>query len=76
MFSMSKEEMCQYLFDYALLCDKLIHNPNTPSGTLFSYYMINNHRYDDNNIEYYYRMIRTYMSYIFLRKFSYLEDLE
>lgn len=74
MFSMSKEEMCQYLFDYALLCDKLIHNPNTPSGILFSYYMIDKHRYDDNNIEYYYRMIRTYMSYIFLRKFSYLED--
>ena len=74
MYSMSKKQMSQYLHDYAILCDLVIHNPKVPAITLFSTYMVNHNRLDDNTYEYYQRMIRTYLSYTYLKKFSIIED--
>lgn len=74
MLAMSKFEMVQYLKDYANLCNMMIHNQSKKPYNLFASYMIRNGRYEDNNEDYYNRMVSTYTFYTYLKKFSVLED--
>lgn len=74
MISMSRNEMVQYLKDYAELQYMVMLHPTTPIGNLFSYNMLNQGRQSDNTIEYYERMRRTFSSYQLFKHFSYTED--
>lgn len=74
MISMSKFDIIQYLKDYANLQYLIMKNPSESFGLLFSNYMLNEKRPQNNNIEYYDIMRRVYMIYIIMRKFSFLED--
>ena len=38
--------------------------------------MITNGRFEDNNPEYFVRMIRSYSTYVIMKSFSYYEDLQ
>lgn len=74
MITMSKEQMIQYLRDYANVQDIMMHNPNMPIGRAFDRYMKENGRYEDATREYYDRMRRVYMSYNIFKRFSIIED--
>lgn len=74
MVAMTKEEMIQYLKDYANIQDLAVKNPDVSIGVLFDKYMQINHRYSDDNREYYDTMRRVYASYIAFKRFSITED--
>ncbi len=74
MIAMTKFEMVRYLKDYSDLQYSMMKHPNIPIFILFSNIMKSKNRFDDNTREYYDRMLRVYMNYCFLKKFSYAED--
>ena len=74
MIAMTKFEMVRYLKDYSDLLYLMMHNPDTQIGILFDRLMISKGRFEDDTRQYYDRMRRVFMSYNFMKKFSYLED--
>lgn len=74
MIAMSKYEMVRYLKDYADLQYLVMEYPNVKIKYLFSKKMLSEGRIQDAIIEYYDRMRRVYLNYIYMKKFSFLED--
>lgn len=74
MIAMPKENMIQYLKDYANVQYIAMQNPNIPIGKIFDKYMIENSRYEDDTREYYDIMRKVYSAYIYFKMFSITED--
>lgn len=76
MISMTKNEIANYLRDYSNLIELIHRNPQKSIQQLFQEFVISNNRFEDNNIEYFTRMVRCYGLYVLLKIFSYYEDLQ
>lgn len=74
MISMNKETMINYLKDYALIQYYSMKNCDKSFNFLFYKYMNNNGRRDEITNDYYLIMQRVYITYILLRRFSFIED--
>ncbi len=74
MISMSKEEMINYLHDYAQIASLQTNQPNLPIGSCFNLYMTFNGRKEDNTKEYYDTMRTVYIIYCIMKLFSFSED--
>lgn len=74
MISMSKEQMIQYLKDYADIQYLTSKYPKVNIGKLFEMHMLSNGRLNDITREYYDIMRRVYTTYTYLRSFSITED--
>lgn len=74
MIAMTKEEMINYLRDYALLKNKMSHESNRPIYLVFRDYMIESNRINDCNRTYYDTMRHTYTMYCIMKRFSVIED--
>ena len=74
MVSMTKQEMIQYLKDYANIQNMMAFNPSVDIETIFTSYMIKSGRIDSITREYYDRMRRVYMNYNYFKSFSIVED--
>lgn len=74
MIAMTKEEMINYLRDYALLKNKMSHESNRPIYLVFRDYMIEANRLKDCNRTYYDTMRHTYTMYCIMKRFSIIED--
>ena len=71
---MTKEQMIQYLKDYANLQRLVMQNPSQCIDTLFLKYMYENGRYEEASEEYYDKMLMIYTDYILFKQFSFVED--
>lgn len=76
MISMTKNEIAKYLRDYSILSELIRINPKISVQRLFQEYVLSNGRFEDNNGEYFIRMVRCYGLYNILKIFSYCEDLQ
>ena len=76
MISMIKNEIAKYLRDYSILMELICRNSKISIQYLFQEFLVSNNRFEDNNIEYFTRMLRCYGLYNILKTFSYLEDLQ
>lgn len=74
MVSMTKETMVQYLKDYAYIQNFVIKNRKNSIYEEFIKYMISSGRNEDATRDYYDKMQRVYVNYIYLKYFSFLED--
>ena len=76
MISMTKNEIAKYLRDYSILSELIRINPKISVQRLFQEFVVSNGRFEDNNGEYFIRMVRCYGLYNILKTFSYCEDLQ
>lgn len=74
MVSMTKEEMIQYLHDYAQIAYFQNNATNLSIGKCFNIYMTFNGRKEDNTQEYYDTMRNVYIIYCIMKIFSFSED--
>lgn len=76
MIAMTKEEFATYLRDYSIMSELIRNHQQTSIRQIFQNFMITNGRFEDNNPEYFVRMIRSYSTYVIMKSFSYYEDLQ
>lgn len=76
MIAMTKEEFATYLRDYSIMSELIRNHQQTSIRQIFQNFMITNGRFEDNNPEYFVRMIRSYKIYVIMKSFSYYEDLQ
>ena len=76
MIAMTKEEFATYLRDYSIMSELIRNHQQTSIRQIFQNFMITNGRFEDNNHEYFVRMIRSYSTYVIMKSFSYYEDLQ
>ena len=75
MISIEKNEIANYLRDYAIMSELIRNNPTRKIGDIFQHYMFGEGRIDEYNDNYFIKMIRVYGIITELKMFSYREDL-